>query len=103
MLRNDGGNAKNWLLVRLVGTRWNRFGMGARVKVSAAGLSQISDATTASSVFSANDPRLHFRLGDAREADIEIAWPGDKTQTFKGIPANQIIAIDQDKGIVPSR
>jgi hypothetical protein len=103
VLRNDGGNVKNWLLVRLVGTRWNRFGMGARVKVSAAGLSQISDATTASSVFSANDPRLHFGLGDAREADIEVVWPGDKAQTFKGIPANQIITIDQDKGIVPSR
>ena len=103
VLRNDGGNAKNWLLVRLNGTRWNRFGLGSRVKVTAGGVSQIAEATTASSIYSANDPRLHFGLGDAREADIEVVWPGDKTQTFKAVPANRIITIDQDKGIVPSQ
>jgi hypothetical protein len=103
VLRNDGGNAKNWLLVCLNGTRWNHFGLGARVKVSAGRLSQIAEATTASSIFSANDPRLHFGLGDAREADIEVIWPGDKTQMFKAIPANQIITIDQGKGIAFSQ
>ena len=103
VLRNDGGNAKNWLLVRLNGTRWNRFGLGARVRVSAGGLSQIGEATTASSIFSTNDPRLHFGLGDAREADIEVIWPGDKTQMFKAVAANRIVTIDQDKGIAPSQ
>jgi hypothetical protein len=103
VLRNDGGNANSWLLVSLNGTRSNRFGLGARVKISAVGLSQVAEATTASSVFSANDPRLHFGLGNAREVDIEVAWPGEKAQTFKAVPANQIVAIDQDKGILPAR
>jgi hypothetical protein len=103
VLRNDGGNAKNWLVVRLKGTRSNRFGLGARVRVTAGGLSQIAEATTASSIYSANDSRLHFGLGGAREADIEVGWPGDKAQTFAAIPANRIITIDQDKGIIPAQ
>ena len=103
VLRNDGGNANSWLLVSLNGTRSNRFGLGARVKIGAAGFSQVAEATTASSVFSANDPRLHFGLGNAREVDIEVAWPGEKAQAFKAVPANQIVVIDQDKGILPAR
>jgi hypothetical protein len=100
VLRNDGGNAKNWLTVRLVGTRSNRFGLGARVKVKAGSLQQIGEATTASSIFSANDPRVHFGLGSAIEAELEVRWPSDKVQSFHKVPANRIVIVDEDKGLI---
>jgi hypothetical protein len=100
VLRNEGGNAKNWLIVRLMGTRSNRFGLGARVKVKAGSLQQIGEATTASSIFSANDPRVHFGLGSAIEAELEVRWPSDKVQNFHKVPANRIVIVDEDKGLI---
>jgi hypothetical protein len=100
ILRNDGGNAGNWLLFELRGVRSNRFGLGARIRVKTASTEQIAEATTASSVFSANDSRVHFGLGDAKAADIEIRWPSDKVQNFKAVPANRIVVVDEDQGLV---
>ncbi len=100
VLRNDGGNTKNWLIIELRGTRTNKFGLGSRVKITAGGLGQIADATTASSVFSANDPRIHFGLGSSTQADVEVHWLGGKVQTFAAVPANRIVAIDEDLGLV---
>jgi len=98
ILRNDGGNAKNWLMVRLKGARSNSFGLGARVKVVAGGLQQIADVTSASSIYSANDPRAHFGLNHAAEADLEVRWPSGIVQVFKGVPANKIVLVDEDRG-----
>ncbi len=103
ILRNDGGNAKNWLIVRLMGTRSNRFGLGARVMVKTGALQQIGEATTASSIFSANDPRVHFGLGNAAEAELEVRWPSDKIQNFKNVPANQVVVVDEDRGLISSK
>jgi hypothetical protein len=100
VLRNDGGNSKNWLTVELRGSKTNRFGLGSRVRIKAGGLEQIAEATTASSVFSANDPRVHFGLGAASEAEIEVRWLSGEIQTFKGVPVNRIIAVDEASGLV---
>jgi hypothetical protein len=103
ILRNDGGNSRNWLTVELRGTRSNRFGLGARIKVKAGGLEQIAEASTASGVFSAGDSRVHFGLGAAKEADVEIRWPSDKVQRFKNVPANRIVVVDEDRGLTFSK
>ncbi len=100
LLRNDGGNQGNWLLIELRGTQTNRFGLGSRVKVKTGALEQIGEATTASSIFSANDPRIHFGLGKSSEADVEVRWLSGKTQNFKAVPVNRILVIDEDKGLV---
>ncbi len=98
VLRNDGGNARNWLTFDLRGTRSNRFGLGARIMVKTGGFEQIAEASTASGVFSASDPRVHFGLGDAKEADVEIRWPSGRVQNFPRLPANRIVVVDEDKG-----
>jgi enediyne biosynthesis protein E4 len=102
LLRNDGGNAGNWILVELRGTKTNRLGLGSRVTVKAGALQQIGEATTASSIFSANDPRIHFGLGKSTEADLEVRWLSGKIQSFKGVEANRILVIDEDQGIINS-
>jgi len=103
LFRNDGGNrAGHWLLLRLRGARGNTDGIGARVKVTTRDASgkprvQPADARTASSYCSQNDTRLHFGLGASTTADIEIRWPGGKTQTLKDVKADQILTITEGR------
>ena len=101
ILRNEGGNGRNWLTIRLNGTASNRMGLGARIKATTGRLEQIAEATTSGSIFSAGDSRVHFGFGAARQADLEIRWPSGKVQTLKGVRANQIVRIDEDRGLVP--
>jgi hypothetical protein len=100
ILRNDGGNARHWLSVKLRGVSSNRMGLGARLTAHAGALEQIGEATTAGSIFSASDSRVHFGLGEARSVDLEIRWPSGTIQHLKGIPANQIIEVDEERGLV---
>ena len=101
ILRNDGGNRRSWLSVRLRGRACNRSGLGARVTATTAGLRQIAEATTAGSIYSASDSRVHFGLGSATEADLEVRWPSGKVQTLRAVPANKFIVVDETQGIVP--
>jgi len=100
ILRNDGGNVRNWLTLALRGTTSNRMGLGARVTARAGGLRQIREATTAGSIFSASDARVHFGLGPAGEVDLEILWPSGKNQTLGGVAVNQVLEVDEERGIV---
>ena len=104
LLRNDGGNQNNWILIKCVGTRSNRSAIGTRVKVTAAGRSQIDEVMSGSGYYSQNDLRLHFGLGRAAGADsVEIAWPSGGKETFRDLAANQVFVIQEGKGIVSAR
>jgi len=100
ILRNDGGHRRSWLILKLRGRASNRFGLGARVTATTPELRQIAEATTAGSIFSASDPRVHFGLGSATQADIEIRWPSGKVQKLTAVPANRIVEVDEDGGLV---
>ncbi len=94
LLRNDGGNRNNWLTVRLTGTKSNRDGVGARVIVRSGDFTQVAEKMSASSYLSQNDPRLHFGLGRRTSVDeVTIKWPSGKTQTLKGVAANQFLTV----------
>ena len=101
LFRHDGaGKLGHWLLIRLQGARGNTDGIGARVRVTTrdgAGKprTQAADARTASSYCSQNDTRLHFGLGAAETADVEVRWPGGKPQTLPGVKADQILVIKE--------
>jgi enediyne biosynthesis protein E4 len=85
---NRGGK-QHWVVVTLRGTRSNRDGLGARVRVNG----QTRFATTASSYLSASDKRLHFGLGAAETAKIEILWPSGIHQTLHDVHADQFLDI----------
>src|SRR6185295_418753 len=73
LLRNDGGNRNHWLGVRLEGTRSNRDGVGAVVRVTAGGRERVKVRAGGTSYASASDPRLLFGLGAATGVDrIEV-------------------------------
>jgi hypothetical protein len=101
LLRNDGGNRNNWLMVKCIGTRSNRSAIGARVKVSAGGHAQIDEVMSGSSYYSQNDFRLHFGLGAASKADrVEVLWPSTLREVFTDVPANHLIVVQEGKGIL---
>lgn len=89
---NRGGKL-HWLTITLRGTRSNRDGFGARVQVNG----QTRFATAAGSYLSSNDKRLHFGIGKAESADIEIRWPSGIRQGLHGVKANQFIIIEESE------
>jgi hypothetical protein len=102
LLRNDGGNANNWLTVQLVGTKSNRDGIGASLKLTSEGFVQVDQAKGGMSYMSASDPRIHFGLGKrAKIASLEITWPSGQVDRLTNVPINQIITAKEGAGIVP--
>jgi len=83
------GRSRHWLVISLRGTRSNRDGFGARVRVNG----QTRFATTAGSYLSASDKRLHFGLGAAETAHVEIMWPSGTRQTLNNVRADQFLEV----------
>ena len=99
LVRNEGGNRENWLMVRTVGTRSNRDGVGAKVRVVAAGLEQIRQVRSGSSYLAASDMKLHFGLGFRTRADlVEVRWPSGVVQQLEHVAANQVLVIKEKGG-----
>ena len=101
LLRNDGGNANHWLEVFLIGTKSNRDGVGARVKLTAGDLVLYDQRKGGMSYQSAQDPRLHFGLGAREKVDaLEIVWPSGAVTKLSSIRANQIISVRESEGLI---
>jgi hypothetical protein len=102
LLRNDGGNANHWLTVQLIGTKSNRDGVGASLKLTSEGFVEVEQAKGGMSYMSASDPRIHFGLGKrANIKSLEITWPSGQIDRLANLPIDQIIAIKEGAGIVP--
>jgi len=104
LLRNEGANTGgHWLQVKTVGTKSNRDGIGALVKVAAGTLTQWDRVRTGGSWLSGNDTRLHFGLGERQEADwVEIRWPSGKVDRLKHVSANQVLVVLEGEGQIAS-
>ena len=85
---NRGGK-QHWLVISLRGTRSNRDGFGARVRVNG----QTRFATTSGSYLSSSDKRLHFGLGTSDTAKVEIDWPSGAHQTMNDVHADQFLEV----------
>jgi hypothetical protein len=110
LLRCDSKTGNNWIKIKLVGTKSNRSGIGARLKCvsSVAGEkilhSQIDEVRSSSGYFSQNDLRIHFGLGKAEKVELlEIRWPSGVVETLKEIKVNQLIHVKENEGIVKTQ
>jgi enediyne biosynthesis protein E4 len=104
LLRNDGGNRNNWIMIKCLGTRSNRSAIGARARVVSGTHSQMDEVMSGSSYYSQNDLRLHFGLGRATKADrVEISWPSGAKESFQDLAANHLYVVQESKGIAASR
>jgi hypothetical protein len=100
LLRNEGGNRSNAILVRAIGSKSNRDGIGARLTASVGGKTLVRDIKAGSSYQGQNDLRVHFGLGTARIAErLEIAWPSGQVERLENIDANQILTITESRGV----
>ena len=95
VLRNASPPRNHWLLVNTVGTRSNRDGIGATLRlVSGSGREQRAFVSTAGSYLSSNDRRAHFGLGRERTIRLlEITWPSGVVQRLEGVQPNQILTV----------
>ncbi len=94
LYRNDGGNRNHWLQLRLEGTRSNRDGIGAVVRLASAGGTQMQTVHSGSSYCSASDLALTFGLGrDTQASAIEIQWPSGTRQKLANVKADQRLTI----------
>jgi hypothetical protein len=97
LLRNDGGNSNNWLMVEAKLAGGKTDAIGARVTVKVGELTQIQDLTPVTGYLSQADHRRHFGLGKAGTADsVEIRWPDGQTTRLTNVKANQVLTVIQD-------
>jgi enediyne biosynthesis protein E4 len=88
--QNRGGKS-HWLTITLQGKRSNRDGYGARVQING----QVRFATATGSYLSSNDKRLHFGLGSAKSAEIEIRWPSGIRQAIHSVKCDQFLTVEE--------
>jgi hypothetical protein len=101
LFRNDGGNKNHWLSVRTVGTKSNRDGIGAVVRIESASGKQWNAVRSGSSYASQSDLALTFGIGqDAMINSMQVEWPSGLKQKFANIQPNQAIVVDETKGMV---
>lgn len=100
LLENTGRPRNRWLRIQLTGVRCNRMAVGAKVKVVADAAAQYHSVRAGGSYLSSNDPRLHFGMGGAAEADVEVTWPGGATEKIGKVKTNQSLTIRQGSGVI---
>ena len=108
LLRCDSTLKRSWIKVRVVGTKSNRTGIGARIKVTAqtgtpllnakpgSSLTQVEEVRSCNGYYSASDLRIHFGLGEAKKVDVvEIRWPSGQVDTLKDLDVNRLYVLQE--------
>lgn len=100
LLRNDGGqNLGSWLQIKTVGTKSNRDGIGALVKVVTKTGAQFDRVRRGGNFLSGNDSRLHFGLGANGTVDlVEVKWPSGTVDRLTGVRSNQLVVVREGQG-----
>ncbi|MCG9131073.1 CRTAC1 family protein [Candidatus Poribacteria bacterium] len=98
LLRNDGGNEKNWLQIRLIATKGSTEAIGARVDIKTGDLTQTREVRSGDGYLSQQDLTLHFGIGDYEQVDsIEVRWQSGVKQLIKSVLANQVLSLEEGK------
>jgi len=100
LLRNDVTGNNHWLKVLLNGTVSNRSAIGAQVTATYGGRRQVQSVLAQSSYLSVNDRRLHYGLGEATSADLDIMWPNGASEQIKNVEADQLVVIREGAGVI---
>lgn len=100
LLRCDSSVKNHWIKVKTVGVKSNRSGIGARVYCTPeGGRRQMDEVRSGGSYLSQNDLRVHFGLGKAEKADIEVHWPSGVVDKIPGVAAGQVITVVEGRGV----
>ena len=103
LLRNNGG-ANNAIEIALVGTKSNRSAVGARVRITAGGATQLREVKAGSGYLGQSELRVHAGVGRASRIDrVEVRWPSGATETVQDVAVNERLTITEGKGITGRR
>ena len=100
LLRNDVTGTNRWLKVLLIGVASNRSAIGAQVVAAYGERRQVQAVLAQSSYLSVNDRRLHFGLGSATTASLEIRWPNGAVEKIADVAAGQLVVIREGSGVI---
>lgn len=101
ILRNRGVPGNHWISFELAGTKSNRLAIGAKLKITAGGITQTEQIRSGGSYLSQSDLRGHFGLGSASKVElVEIRWPSGATDIIKNLAADQFYSVLEGKGLV---
>ena len=104
LLRNDGGNLNNSVLIKAVGVKSGRSGIGARIKIVSGDLTQVDEVRSGGSYLSQNDLRLHFGLEKRTRIDlVEVRWPNGVVDKVTNLSANMLVTIKEGRGLVDQK
>jgi hypothetical protein len=96
VLENRTNNDRHWVQIQLVGTESNRSGVGAKVRVTAEGRTQLDEVHSGRGYQSHHGTRLHFGLGDAERIErIEVRWIGGGTDLLEDLEVDQMLRITE--------
>jgi len=94
--------AGNWVQFRLTGTKSNRDAIGARIRLTAGGLTQIREIDGGNGYAGQSMRRAHFGIGKAQKAEaVEIRWPSGQVEKLGSVTANSVNHVVEGKGLVP--
>jgi hypothetical protein len=93
---NRSSNRNHWIILKLVGVKSNRDGLGTKVTVTTSLGIQYNQATTAVGYNSSSDKRVHFGLGSAGVVEtIALTWPSGIKQVLKNVKADQVLTVTE--------
>jgi hypothetical protein len=97
VLRNVTETRNHWILLKLVGTKSNRMGIGAQIRITTDdGRKLYNEVTTSTGYAASSDPRVHFGLGGSRVIrEIEILWPSGTRQLLHDVAADRVMEVTE--------
>lgn len=96
LLHNRDKSGNHWLTLDLTGTKSNRDGFGAKVKITTGGKTLFAESRCAFGFLMQSDRRLHFGLGKATTVDrVEIQWPSKQVQELSNVKVNQVLKVSE--------
>jgi enediyne biosynthesis protein E4 len=99
LLVNQTRYGNHWIAIETKGTKSNRDGLGAKIRVKAGSRILVDEVRSGSSYISNSDRRVHFGLGAVEKVDwIEIRWPSGLTELFENPKADTILKLTEGSG-----
>jgi len=99
LLVNQVKSGNHWIGIKTVGTKSNRDGIGAKIRVQAGGRAHVDEVRSGSSFDSNNDMRVHFGLGGAAKVEwLEVRWPNGLTERFEGVGVDGVRTVKEGSG-----
>lgn len=96
LIHNTSTSTGHWIEIKLIGTRSNRDGIGARIEVFAGGTRETAERVASSGYLSQNDGRVHFGLNAATSIDkLTVRWPSGIVQTLESQPVDRVLIVQE--------